>query len=209
MQQDLRILLPYSDHFVPLTGRSSVSWPVSFECSRNEEDKFRWGEPFLHKKFLGIMISFCKEQLHLESVSIVTNGSLVDDKFLRSYGRYVDILAVSCDSFDEQTNIAIGRGSGNQVDKLFEIAGLCRKYNIKLKLNTVVCRLNYEEDMNATVEQLQPFRWKCFKFSWLPARTIPIRPSGTSANFKSRTKTTSCSVVDIDTRNHSSRSQML
>ncbi len=124
---------------------------------------FAGGEPFLHKKFLGIMVSFCKEQLHLESVSIVTNGSLVDDKFLRTYGRHIDILAVSCDSFDEQTNIAIGRGSGNQVEKLFEIAGLCRKYNIKFKLNTVVCRLNCQEDMNATVEQLQPFRWKCFQ----------------------------------------------
>ena len=124
---------------------------------------FAGGEPFMYKKFLGTMIAFCKEQLHLESVSIVTNGSLVDDAFLRTYGRHIDILAVSCDSFDEQTNIAIGRGSGNQVKKLFEIADLCRKYNIKFKLNTVVCRLNYKEDMNATVEQLRPFRWKCFQ----------------------------------------------
>jgi radical S-adenosyl methionine domain-containing protein 2 len=124
---------------------------------------FAGGEPFMYKKFLGTMIAFCKEQLRLESVSIVTNGSLVDDAFLRTYGRHIDILAVSCDSFDEQTNIAIGRGSGNQVKKLFEIADLCRKYNIKFKLNTVVCRLNYKEDMNATVEQLRPFRWKCFQ----------------------------------------------
>lgn len=100
---------------------------------------FAGGEPFLHKKFLGMKVSFGKEQLHLESVSIVTNGSLVDDKFLRTYGRHIDILAVSCDSFDGQTNIAIGRGTGNQVQKLFEIAGLCRKYNIKFRSQRLLC----------------------------------------------------------------------
>ncbi|MCJ1232040.1 hypothetical protein MMC12_008721, partial [Toensbergia leucococca] len=98
---------------------------------------FAGGEPFLYKQFLGQMAMFCKKQLKLESVSIVTNGSLVDEKFLRQYGQYIDIMAVSCDSFDEQTNIDIGRGSGNQVTKLFEVAALCKKYGIKFKLNTV------------------------------------------------------------------------
>jgi radical S-adenosyl methionine domain-containing protein 2 len=115
---------------------------------------FAGSEPFIYKKFLSTIITFCKEQLRLESISIVTNGSLVGDKFLRTYGCHIDILAVSCDSFDEQTSIAIGRGSGNQVKKLFEIADLCRKYDIKFKLSTVVCRLNYKEDMNARVEKL-------------------------------------------------------
>lgn len=124
---------------------------------------FAGGEPFLYAKFLGEMIDFCKKSLHLESVSIVTNGSLVTKSFLDKHGSNIDILAVSCDSFNEATNIKIGRGSGNQVLQLYKISSWCRTYGIKFKLNTVVCRLNFEEDMNLQIDALQPFRWKCFQ----------------------------------------------
>ncbi|PYI02587.1 radical SAM enzyme [Aspergillus sclerotiicarbonarius CBS 121057] len=124
---------------------------------------FAGGEPFLDKSRLGQMIDYCKEVLHLESISIVTNGSLVTRKFLAKHGHNIDILAVSCDSFNESTNIAIGRGSGDQVSKLYEIRDLCLEYGIKFKINTVVCRLNFQEDMNLFIEDLQPFRWKCFQ----------------------------------------------
>ncbi|KAK4232455.1 hypothetical protein QBC38DRAFT_369 [Podospora fimiseda] len=124
---------------------------------------FAGGEPFLYPKFLGEMIDFCKENLHLESVSIVTNGSLIKESFLRKYAKNLDILAVSCDSFDEATNIQIGRGSGDQVKKLYQIAEWCEKYGILFKINTVVNRLNHREDMNARISTLKPFRWKCFQ----------------------------------------------
>jgi radical S-adenosyl methionine domain-containing protein 2 len=124
---------------------------------------FAGGEPFLHPRFLGSLVDYCKDELELESVSIVTNGSLVTDKFLSKHGQKIDILAVSCDSFHEETNIQIGRGSGDQVQKLYQIATWCRQAGIKFKLNTVVCRLNFEEDMNKHVAALNPFRWKCFQ----------------------------------------------
>ncbi|UKZ76773.1 hypothetical protein TrVFT333_004483 [Trichoderma virens FT-333] len=124
---------------------------------------FAGGEPFLYPKFLGEMIDFCKETLQLESVSIVTNGSLVKEQFLQKHGRNIDILAVSCDSFNEATNIKIGRGSGDNVQKLYEIASWCQKYDIKFKLNTVVNKFNHLEDMNDHLNALQPFRWKCFQ----------------------------------------------
>ena len=54
----------------------------------------------------------------MESVSIVTNGSKVTEPFLRKYGKFIDVLAVSCDSFNEATNIVIGRGDGgNRLDR--------------------------------------------------------------------------------------------
>ncbi|KAK4195426.1 radical S-adenosyl methionine domain-containing protein 2 [Triangularia verruculosa] len=121
------------------------------------------GEPFLYPKFLGAMLRYCKESLHLKSVSIVTNGSKVTENFLKEFGQYIDILAVSCDSMNEKTNIAIGRGDGNNVKQLFRIRDWCRKYNIKFKLNTVVCRLNFNEDMFDMVSELAPFRWKVFQ----------------------------------------------
>lgn len=124
---------------------------------------FAGGEPFLHPKFLGAMIDYCKEVLRLESISIVSNGSLVKEPFLGKHGHNIDILAVSCDSFNEATNIKIGRGSGNQVEKLYEIAAWCQKYNIKFKLNTVVNKFNKIENMNEHISILQPFRWKCLQ----------------------------------------------
>jgi radical S-adenosyl methionine domain-containing protein 2 len=124
---------------------------------------FAGGEPLLHSRFLGSLVDYCKDDLRLESVSIVTNGSLVTEKFLSKHGHNIDILAVSCDSFHERTNIEIGRGSGDQVQKLYQIASWCRQAGIKFKLNTVVCRLNFEEDMNKHVAALSPFRWKCFQ----------------------------------------------
>ena len=77
---------------------------------------------------LGHMITSCKEQLGVESVSIVTIGSLVDESFLRQHGKHIDTLAVSCDSSNEQTNIKIGRGNGDQIKKLFQIAGWCKNF---------------------------------------------------------------------------------
>lgn len=124
---------------------------------------FAGGEPFLYSKFLGEMVDFCKVDLRLESVSIVTNGSLVRESFLKRHGSNIDILAVSCDSFDEGTNIKIGRGSGDNVSQLYRIGSWCKQYGIKFKINTVVCRLNHQENMNEHINALQPFRWKCFQ----------------------------------------------
>ncbi|KAK6346550.1 hypothetical protein TWF696_006674 [Orbilia brochopaga] len=124
---------------------------------------FAGGEPFLEKEFLGKLIQYCKQELNLESVSVVTNGSLVTEQFMRTYGKYLDIMAVSCDSFDDETNARIGRGTGKHLQYVKRAATLCTKYGIKFKINTVVNRFNWQEDMNAHIQELKPFRWKCFQ----------------------------------------------
>lgn len=124
---------------------------------------FAGGEPFLYPKELGMLCRFCKVDLKLESVSIISNGTLTKKDWLDRYGGYVDVLGISCDSFNEATNEAIGRGTGSNVQKLFQIRDWCRELGIKFKLNTVVCSLNWEEDMAAIVADLDPFRWKVFQ----------------------------------------------
>ncbi|KAM0719997.1 hypothetical protein Q7P37_004132 [Cladosporium fusiforme] len=124
---------------------------------------FAGGEPFLYPDKLGWLCQFCKEELGLESVSIITNGTKVTEKWLATWGKYVDVMGVSCDSFDERTNELIGRGTGRNVEQLFRIRDWCRALGIKFKLNTVVCKLNWQEDMAATVAELAPQRWKCFQ----------------------------------------------
>jgi radical S-adenosyl methionine domain-containing protein 2 len=124
------------------------------------------GEPFLNPRFLSKSLQYCKEDLHVDSVSIVSNGSKIKEDFLQKHAQWLDILAISCDSFNAETNHNIGRGEtkGNtHVEQLFRIAEWCRKYGIKFKLNTVVSKYNWDEDMTAQIAQLAPFRWKVFQ----------------------------------------------
>lgn len=124
---------------------------------------FAGGEPFLYPKQFGWLCQCCKEVLALESVSIITNGTNVTKAWLDKYGQFVDVMLGPCDSFNEDTNELVGRGTGNNVQQLFRIRDWCKKLKIKFKLNTVVCKLNWQENMVATIQELQPFRWKCFQ----------------------------------------------
>ncbi|KAM0748636.1 radical SAM enzyme [Meredithblackwellia eburnea MCA 4105] len=132
------------------------------------------GEPFMFPQYLGEMIKYCKEDLKLESVSIMhvlryflpSNGSKVTESWLRTYGKYVDIFGVSCDSFDEETNVKIGRSEGGykgHVQDARRISEWCHDKNVLFKLNTVVNKLNVAEDMNTGIEVLAPHRWKVFQ----------------------------------------------
>ncbi|KAF8591700.1 radical SAM enzyme [Ramaria rubella] len=124
------------------------------------------GEPFLKPEFIGEIFRFCKEELHLESCSVVNNGSKVTERWLDTYGRYLDIMAISCDSFDAEVNIKLGRsenGTAKHVRRVFQVAEWCKQRGIKLKINSVITKLNWEEDMNVSLEELNPARWKVFQ----------------------------------------------
>jgi hypothetical protein len=45
----------------------------------------------------------------MRSVTVVTNGSKVTEAWMSEYGYYLDIMAVSCDSFNSDVNKSIGR----------------------------------------------------------------------------------------------------
>jgi len=97
------------------------------------------------------------------AVSIVSNGSKIKESWFEKWSKYIDILAISCDSFVEETNKEIGRGTGNHVKHVYNAAKLCRKYGIKFKLNSVINHYNHQEDMNEHIYELQPSRWKVFQ----------------------------------------------
>ena len=122
------------------------------------------GEPFIYPRYLGELIKQCKENIKIEKISVITNGSLVKKDFFEKFGKYIDVFGVSCDSFVKETNIKIGRGKkGENVQKLFEIRELCKQYGIKFKLNTVVCNYNKNENMVENIKRLNPDRWKVFQ----------------------------------------------
>ena len=72
---------------------------------------FSGGEPFIVErgKYVGELIKFCKKDLSMESVTIVSNGSLIKENWFDIYGQYLDIMAISCDSAEPETLKTIGR----------------------------------------------------------------------------------------------------
>ena len=54
-----------------------------------EKVNFSGGEPFIVKrgKFVGELVRYCKDELELPSVTIVSNGSLISEKWFRDYGK--------------------------------------------------------------------------------------------------------------------------
>lgn len=134
-----------------------------------EKINFSGGEPFIHDRgdHLGELVRYCKQDLRLDSVTIVSNGSLIRKSWFKKYGDYLDILAISCDSFDDDTNDRIGRGQGNRdnrhVTKLYQIHDWCREYRVAFKINTVVNTFNKDEDMAENIMGLNPMRWKVFQ----------------------------------------------
>lgn len=82
-------------------------------------------------------------------------------------GEHLDILAISCDSFDEGTNRDIGRFQKNtqHLDCLNNIRQWCKTYKVAFKINTVVNTHNWQEDMTREIQELNPVRWKVLDYS--------------------------------------------
>lgn len=152
-----------------------------------EKVNFSGGEPFLPQRgrYLGQLVYYCKEVLQLPSVTIVSNGSLVTEAWFRKYGQYLDILAISCDSFNEETNRAIGRGQGNKnhVEKLMKIRSWCHQYKVAFKINTVVNTYNTDEDMTEWMLKLNPIRWKVFQCLLLDGENVGADALRQAENF--------------------------
>lgn len=53
-----------------------------------EKINFSGGEPFIKDRgnFVGELVKFCKEDLKLPSVTIVSNGSLIRESWFEEYG---------------------------------------------------------------------------------------------------------------------------
>jgi radical S-adenosyl methionine domain-containing protein 2 len=127
---------------------------------------FTGGEPLLCKN-LGELIKYAN---HLGmATSIVTNGYYITEKvgkeFLKKYSQYIDWIGISLDSGREDIELQLGRGYGDHVERVRNAVKLIRqKYpHIKIKINTTVTKLNWQEDMHDIINYLSPDRWKVFQ----------------------------------------------
>ena len=163
----------YSCKFCFHTSKTSVVLPVEkmkhlislLADSGCQKINFAGGEPFLpeYRETLGSLIKFCKEECNYSSVSIISNGVYVLEPWFEKYGRFLDILGISCDSADDEINMRMGRGTGEHINHVYRAAAICKNFGIKFKLNTVVNSLNWDHDMSQLVNDVDPMRWKIFQ----------------------------------------------
>ena len=125
---------------------------------------FAGGEPTLCK-WLPELIAIAKNAGM--TTMIVTNGSLLTESFLLKNKDILDWISISIDSLEESTNLKTGRAVAgkrtmqrNNYEKIVEtVSGL----GYRLKINPVVNRYNFNEDMNSFIRFAKPERWKVLK----------------------------------------------
>jgi radical S-adenosyl methionine domain-containing protein 2 len=94
--------------------------------------------------------------------TLVTNGARLP-RVLGAAPDTLDWVGLSIDSADEAIQKALGRGTGNHVRHSIEHARSLHELGIRVKLNTVVTSLSWQEDMTTLVRTICPERWKIFQ----------------------------------------------
>ncbi len=129
-----------------------------------EKITFAGGEPTLCPWISELIMEAKKEGL---TTMIVTNGTKINESFLKENRGILDWIILSVDSVLDETNLQSGRAiTGRRVlnkeDYLLLIDDI-KRYDYRLKINTVVHQLNYSELMNDMIKYAQPERWKVFQ----------------------------------------------
>lgn len=120
---------------------------------------FAGGEPLLYKH-----LDACIEYSRAMGLttSIITNGSLLTDEWLKKMKPFLDWIGVSVDSIYNVTNDLIGRQARHRIH-YYSLVEKIKSYGYKLKINTVVNSYNHDEDLNEFITWANPDRWKVFQ----------------------------------------------
>jgi radical S-adenosyl methionine domain-containing protein 2 len=124
---------------------------------------FAGGEPILRKD-LPELIKYAKS-LGL-TTSLVTNGHLISQDWLKRVTGILDQIGISVDSSNPDTRIKMGRAINNTPltnEDYISRAKMITASGIALKINTVVTAQNHLEDMTQFILDLKPRRWKVFQ----------------------------------------------
>lgn len=102
-------------------------------------------------------------------LSIISNGSRLSPDLIERLAPMLTCLGISIDSVNSITNREIGRadrrGGLPDIHGLIANLNFARSLNpeLAIKLNTVVNRLNVNEDLSRLIDQVKPDRWKILR----------------------------------------------
>lgn len=131
-----------------------------------DEFNIAGGEPILYPG-LAELVKYIRSKGI--KVSLITNGSLMDEKWIKNYARLYETIGFSVDSLDDETNKKIGRCDRNgktiPASRIVKLCGMIRKYapGCRIKINTVVSALNKDEVMSDFIDEIAADRWKILR----------------------------------------------
>ncbi|MBL8485409.1 MAG: viperin family antiviral radical SAM protein [Rhodocyclaceae bacterium] len=142
------------------------------------------GEPLLFDREV---LRLARQARELDfDVSIITNASRLTLPVMEQLAPLVSMVGISIDSVATATNSAIGRrdrrGTLLDLAALSQIIAAGRRINpqLRLKLNTVVNALNYDEDLTDAIDSFAPEKWKVLRM--LPSVTDDLSVSTAQFN---------------------------
>jgi radical S-adenosyl methionine domain-containing protein 2 len=100
-------------------------------------------------------------------VSIISNASLISQERIRCFKNRVAMLGLSIDALNPELLRKMGRCTPNQEtldwDRSVVLCKSIKKNGINLKINTVVSKLNRNENLTDFIKTVCPNRWKLLK----------------------------------------------
>lgn len=124
------------------------------------------GEPMLYPGLVEL-VQYIRDKG--VKVSLITNGSLMDEEWVKNCAWMYETIGFSVDSINDETNRKIGRCNKNgkpiPAGKIVELCELIRKYapGCQIKINTVVSALNKNEMMFDFIDEIATDRWKILR----------------------------------------------
>ena len=121
------------------------------------------------------------------TTSLITNGRILEDR-IHEIAFNVDWITLPLDGASTLDQAAMSRYHGH-FDRVMSVIPLIRERNIKLKVNTVISRVNAQkmDCIARLMVRIVPDRWKIFQF--LPIRGIAKRNESlfeiSSSDFRS------------------------
>lgn len=146
----------------------AITVPEMLAAAGADKITFVGGEPTLCP-YLGDLLAASKD-VGL-TTCIVSNATGLTEEFLDEWGHLIDWVGLSIDASNDELHAEIGRGMrgdlarqrSHHLELAKQVWASCTQRGIRMKLNTVVCKANIEDDMSALVMELKPERWKIFE----------------------------------------------
>ena len=146
----------------------AITVPEMLAAAGADKITFVGGEPTLCP-YLGDLLAASKD-VGL-TTCIVSNATGLTEEFLDEWGHLIDWVGLSIDASNDEIHAEIGRGMrgdlarqrSHHLELAKQVWASCTQRGIRMKLNTVVCKANLEDDMSALVMELKPERWKIFE----------------------------------------------
>lgn len=98
---------------------------------------------------------------------LITNGKAFTKERIDSLAPMLDIVTLSLDSCDNETNELMGRGYEQYKEVAKIVTYIKEKYpHLKIKINTVACKINKKNliDISEFILKHKIDRWKIFRF---------------------------------------------